>query len=72
MHCKIAWAAFEKGIATDVVATKYGMAMTFEYAEQKYKKPSPEMCEERWEEVNEFSKLLESSGYSNPNVWEHV
>jgi hypothetical protein len=72
VYCKIAWAAFEKGIATDVVTTKHGMAMVFEYAKPNYKKPSPETCNKRWEDVNEFDKLLESSGRSTPNVWEYV
>jgi hypothetical protein len=57
VYCKIALAAFEKGIATDVGATKHnGMAITFEYAGKNYKKPSPDACKGRWEDVYKFSK----------------
>lgn len=58
VYCKIAWAAFGKGIATDVVATKHGMAMTFDHVKPDYKKPSLAACEDRWKDVYEFSKSL--------------
>lgn len=63
VYCKIAGAAFEHGIATDVNTTKHtGMVMTFQPAEPKYKIPSPEICEKRWRNVKKISE----KGYAGP------
>jgi len=57
VFCKIAGAALEHGLATDVDTTKhYGMVMTFRTAKPDYKKPSPKMCETRWKKVKKISE----------------
>jgi hypothetical protein len=56
VFCKIAGAAFEHGLATDVDTTKHhGMVMTFSTAKPDYKKPSPKMCETRWKKIKKIS-----------------
>lgn len=63
VFCKIAGAAFEHGIATDINTTKHtGMVMTFNPAEPKYKTPSPESCKKRWKIVKKISE----KGYAGP------
>lgn len=70
VYCKIAWAAFEHRIATDVVATRdYGMAMKFKPAEPYYKKPSPEICDKRWRDANELGKFIE---FTNSDLIEYL
>lgn len=49
VFCKIAGAAFEQGIATDIGTTKHAeMVLRFWSADPKYKPPSPEICKKRW------------------------
>lgn len=63
VYYKIAGAAFEYGIATDIVTTKHtGMAIEFHPAEANYKKPSPEIFKTRWRRV----KRVSDKGYSGP------
>lgn len=63
VFCKIAGAAFEQGIATDVGTTKHtGMVMRFWPADPKYKAPSSEICKTRWRKM----KKISDKGYAGP------
>lgn len=63
VYYKIAGAAFEHGIATDIVTTKHtGMAIMFHPADASYKKPSPEIFKILWRRV----KRISDKGYSGP------
>lgn len=49
VYCKIAGAASEHGLRTDIQPSMYhGMGMRFWPAKSGYRKPSPEICEKRW------------------------
>jgi hypothetical protein len=55
VYCKIAGAASEHGISTDLVAVKDRMAMMFQNAGPGYRAPSTEICKKRWEYVKKRS-----------------
>lgn len=57
VFCKIAGAALEHGLATDVDTTKHhGMVMIFSPAKTGYNTPSQTMCETRWKKVKKISE----------------
>jgi hypothetical protein len=59
VFCKIAGAAFEQGIATDVGTTKHAeMILRFWSADQEYKPPSSEVCKKRWISIKGISKRI--------------
>lgn len=52
VYCKIAEAASEHGLSTDIQSsTRHGMVMRFWPAEPGYKAPSPEICKTRWKKA---------------------
>ena len=64
VFCKIAEAAFEYGLSTDmVIGGTSGTMLLFNTAGPDYREPSPQICEEKWklmeEKLEEMRKKLE-------------
>lgn len=52
VYCKIAGAASEHELSTDIQPSMHhGIVMRFWPAKPGYKKPSPEICEKRWKKA---------------------
>lgn len=63
VYCKISEAAFDNGIATDLITTRdYGMAIAFNFAKTNYKNPSPKLCKKRWEDENTLGNIIQFAG----------
>lgn len=63
VYCKIAGAASEHGLSTDIQSSmRHGMVMRFGPAEPGYKKPSPEICEVRWKKAKKISDIIQKEG----------
>ena len=63
VYCKIAEAASEHGLSTDIQPSMHhGMVMRFWPATPGYKKPSPEVCDTRWKEAKKMSDFIQKEG----------
>lgn len=63
VYCKIAEAASEHGLSTDIQPSMHhGMVMRFWPAKPGYKKPSPEICDARWREAKKINDLIQKEG----------
>jgi hypothetical protein len=59
IFCKIAGAAFEQGIATDIGTSKTAeMALRFWPSDPEYKPPSLEACKKRWLSIKGISERI--------------
>lgn len=63
VYCKIAEAASEHGLSTDMQPSMYhGMVMRFWPAKPGYKKPSPKICDARWRKAKKMSDIVQKEG----------
>jgi hypothetical protein len=63
VYCKIAEAASEHGLSTDIQPSLYnGIVLRFWPTKPGYKKPSPEICDARWKEAKKISELIQKEG----------